>query len=206
MMPFAFTLPWPDGTGKILLKHGQDILAQRTASANAPTVQLLTPNGGETWNGVRTVRWTAADKDGDPLTFALLYSRDNGSSWVPLTTGLTGASFSLDTGALAGGSQSLVKVRASDGFHTAEDVSDATFSVPRRPPLATISLPAEGVIYAPTDMLTLLGQGHDPEDGILPDAALTWYDGETPTGERPAAVRRTAYARDACHHPAGSRR
>jgi hypothetical protein len=26
-------------------------------------------------------------------------------------------------------------------------------------------------------MPTLVGQGHDPEDGILPDAALTWYDG-----------------------------
>jgi hypothetical protein len=182
MMPFAFTLPWPDGTGKVLLKHGQDILAQRTASANAPTVQLLDPNGGGTWSGTQTVRWTASDKNGDPLTFALLYSRNDGASWVPLTTGLTGTSFTVDTAALAGGSQCLVKVRVSDGFHSAEDVSDSYFDVPRRPPTATISLPATGATYAVTDMPTLLGQGYDPEDGVLADQALTWYESNVPLG------------------------
>jgi hypothetical protein len=68
-------------------------------------------------------------------------------------------------------------VRASDGFHTAKDISDGFFTVPRRPPTATISLPAEGASYTVIDLPTLLGQGHDPEDGSLPDVALTWYDG-----------------------------
>jgi hypothetical protein len=183
MMPFAFTLPWPAGTDKVLLKHGQDTLAQRAASANAPTVHLLAPNGGEAWSGAQTVRWTADDQDGDPLNFAVLYSRDGGTTWAPLTTGLTGTSFSLDTGALAGGSTCLVKVRASDGFYTAEDVSDGAFSLPRRTPTATISLPATGATYAATDMPTLLGQGYDPEDGILAADALTWYDGDVLLGK-----------------------
>ncbi|MDH7486716.1 MAG: hypothetical protein QHJ81_10630 [Anaerolineae bacterium] len=179
---FAFTLPWPDGTETVLLKYGDQVLDQRTASAHAPTVQVLSPNGGENWNGEQTVSWTASDLDGDPLSFAVLYSRDGGASWMPLTTGLTATSFTFDTTALAGGEQCLVKVRASDGFHTAEDVSDGFFTIPRRPPTATISLPVDGAHYTATDQPTLVGQGHDPEDGILSDAALIWYDGEVLLG------------------------
>ena len=70
-------------------------------------------------------------------------------------------------------------MRATDGFHTAEDVSDGFFSVPRRPPTATITLPALGVTYMVSDTLTLLGAGYDPEDGPLSAAALAWYDGST---------------------------
>ena len=184
-MPFAFTLPWPDGTMTVQLQYGAQVLAQRTASIHAPTVQVLSPNGGENWSGGQMVKLTAADLDGDPLNFAVLYSRDGGAAWTPLTAGLTATSFTFDTAALAGGSQCLVKVRASDGFHTAEDVSDGFFTVPRRPPTATISLPAGGASYTATDLPTLLGQGHDPEDGVLPDAALTWYDGVTLLGSGP---------------------
>jgi len=177
MTPFAFTLPWPDGATAVQLTHGQTVLDQRAASAHPPTVTLLAPNGGENWSGTQTARWKGNDDDGDPLTFALLYSRDGGASWVPLTTGLTETSFGLDTAALAGGDRCLVKVRATDGFHTAEDVSDGFFSVPLRSPTAIITLPAPGVTFTVSDTLTLLGAGYDPEDGPLPDAALAWYDG-----------------------------
>jgi hypothetical protein len=89
MTPFDFTLPWPDGATSVQLKAGQTALDQVAASAHAPAVTLLAPNGGETWTGSQTVRWTASDDDGDPLAFAVLYSRDGGASWTPLTTGLT---------------------------------------------------------------------------------------------------------------------
>ena len=119
----------------------------------------------------------AGDDDGDPLTFAVLYSRDGGGSWAPLTTGLTATEFAFDTTALAGGAQCLVKVRATDGFDTAEDVSDGFFTVPLRSPTANITLPAPGVTFTVSDTLTLLGAAYDPEDGPLADAALAWHDG-----------------------------
>ena len=181
-MPFAFTLPWPAGTVNVRLKHGQTVLAERTASAHAPAVHVTAPNGGENWSGLQTVQWAAADADGDALTFALLYSRDGGASWVPLTTGLTGTSYTVDTGSLAGGSQCLVKVRATDGMNTAEDTSNGVFTVPRKPPLAVIGSPPVGVTYAVSDTITLQGNAHDLEDGPLPDGQLTWYVGGVPMG------------------------
>lgn len=183
MMPFVYTLPWPAGTGRVLLTHGGAVLAERAASVHPPTVTLLAPNGGESWSGIRTISWTANDLDGDALDFALQYSRDGGATWVPLTTGLSGTTFVFDTGDLGGGSQCLVRVRASDGFHTAEDVSDALFSVPRRAPSAAIDLPLDGSTYTVTDMPTLIGQGYDPEDGTLEGSALTWFDGDKVLGQ-----------------------
>ena len=173
--PLAFTLPWPQGTTTVQLKKGAAVLAERTASVHAPTVQVTSPNGGEHWSGVHTVQWTASDADGDALTFALLYSRDGGASWVPLTTGLAGTSYSLDTGAVAGGSQCLLKVRATDGVNTAEDTTDGFFTVPRKPPLAVIGSPPEGMTYVAGATFTLQGQGSDLEDGPLADARLAWY-------------------------------
>ena len=92
-MPFAYTLPWPDGAARVALRQGQTILAERQASAHAPTVRVLSPNGGEQWDGAQTVTWMASDQDQDALTSAVLFSRDGGVSWLPLMVGLTGASF-----------------------------------------------------------------------------------------------------------------
>ena len=182
MMPYAYTLAWPEGTARVQLMFGAQLLDEQAASAHPPVVKVISPNGGESWSGARTVTWSASDLDGDALDFTVLYSRDGGATWMPLTNGLAATSFALDSGALAGGSQCLVKVRASDGFYTAEDDSDAFFTIPLRSPRATISLPAEGAVYTATDEPTLIGQGYDPEDGLLPESALTWYDGTTLLG------------------------
>jgi hypothetical protein len=187
---FVFTALWPEGTQRVQLVHGATILDERAGSAHAPQVTLSEPNGGEFWQGVQTIKGAGLDEDGDALSYALLYSRDGGASWTPLTTGQSGSSYTLDTGALPGGTQCLVKVRASDGFHSREDVSDAFLAVPMKAPLATISLPTAGVSYNISDTLTLVGQGYDPEDGVLPDLALEWYlDGQlVGTGRRAEAA------------------
>jgi len=69
LMPFAFTLRWPDGTTRVLLKYGEQVLAQRAASAQPPRVQVLAPNDGKSWSGSETVRCSASDPDRDALTF-----------------------------------------------------------------------------------------------------------------------------------------
>ena len=56
------------------------VLATRIASANPPTVAVTFPNGGEniTQDPV-LLQWTASDPDGDPLTFDVQFSADNGT-------------------------------------------------------------------------------------------------------------------------------
>jgi hypothetical protein len=63
-------------------------------------------------------------------------------------------------------------VVASDGFHTSQDDSQASFTTPGNPPLAGIGAPLDGGQgFLP---LFLTGAGYDLEDGELPDQALAW--------------------------------
>ncbi len=64
-----------------------------------PNVQLITPNGGETYTtGLIPIRWVAGDNDfpyGDSLTTTLFYSADNGQSWREVPFGPLKASSSV---------------------------------------------------------------------------------------------------------------
>jgi len=75
------------------------------------------PNGGENLAGDSiTVTWTGADADGDPLTYMLQYSSDNGATWEALTADLTATSYNVPRRLLRRTSAGRVRVIASDGF------------------------------------------------------------------------------------------
>jgi hypothetical protein len=92
-------------------------------------VTILSPNGGENLAGQQTIIWEATDADGDDLFFDLLFSPDQGRSWLPLAVRLGQASYALDIGQLPPTHDGLVRVIASDGFNATLDESDAPFSV-----------------------------------------------------------------------------
>ncbi len=188
---FSYQIAKPtEGTvDSIVLYKGESELDRITASDNPPTVSLTSPNGGEEWGGPETVTWTAADPDADDLTFTLLYSPDNGDAWFPLAAGLTGNSYDLDTIQLVGGDQALIRIIATDGFHNAEDTSDAFFTVANNAPVVAIQSPQPSTqvpIGVPTDYT---GDAFDVEDGgVLPEEAFVWLvDGEPVASGRSAS-------------------
>ena len=78
-----------------------------------------------------------------------------------------------------------VRVEVSDGYHTASDESDTSFSVPDKPPPVGILTPEPGSVI--TLRVTLTGYGHDLEEGELSGVALQWAsdrDGVLGTGAR----------------------
>jgi hypothetical protein len=80
----------------------------------------------------------------------------------------------VDTSTLEGTSNGLVRVQASDGFNTAQDVSDGTFSVSNSLPSASIFSPSDGAVTDTSGFITLDGSGSDTEDGSLSGSALEW--------------------------------
>ena len=118
--PFALRVALPAGATRVALRRGETELASRTASANAPTVTITSPGAGETWDGNRTIRWQGADADGDALTYAVLYSPDGGTRWLPIEMNTTSTEFAFDTREIASGGQILFRLLASDGFRTTE--------------------------------------------------------------------------------------
>ena len=185
---FVLTIPYLAGTTQIVLTHLGTPIATRAVSPHAPTVRLLSPNGGERWtgSGTHTVTWTAGDLDGDLLHFALAYSTDGGASWIPVGVDITGTSHPLDVSLLPGGASVLLRISATDGVNTTNDVSDGPFTVGRKAPMAFILSPEDDAAFFPGQAIWLEGRAFDLEDGTLDDAALRWSsnrDGELGTGK-----------------------
>jgi hypothetical protein len=186
---FTLVLPYPEGTRSIVLTHQGEELGRVVASDNAPSVQLISPNGGESWGagGTYTVTWTASDPDNDPLRFIVSYSPDNGTTWMPLALDISTSYLVVDSHNLPGSTSALFKVEASDQMHMAEDVSDAPFTVERKGPQAFILAPGDGATIPVGQPLWLQGYAYDLEDGTLPDTALRWSssrDGDLGTGSQ----------------------
>jgi hypothetical protein len=170
----------------VIRRAGEPVLVLE-ASAHAPEITVLEPDGGESWADAEPhqVHWHASDADGDTLTASVHYSRDGGESWRLLASGLAGDHLDVGAGLLPGSTQALVRVQVSDGLATAEDSSDAVFSVAEKAPAVWLLSPADGALLPAGQAAALDGLATDPEDGPLPDEALRWTsdrDGELGAG------------------------
>ncbi len=174
---FVLSMPYVDQTARVaLLQNGAEV-ASRSASANAPTVQVLEPNGGESYAGALTIRWEAKDLDGDPLRFLVQYSADNGATWRVVETDTLSTTLEIDdVSHLPGtnGFTALVRVFANDGLRTGSDVSNRPFSLRMQPPHPSISNPSQGETVAFDAILTLVGDAFDAEDGRVAASGLSW--------------------------------
>ncbi len=172
---FALLLPWSTSTARIVLLHNGQVINSRSASSHAPTVIVTYPNGGEALIGsTATIRWSANDPDSDPLSYVVQYSSDGGATWKTLAIDWPSTTYDLDLTAIVGTTHGLVRVLASDGFYTAQDQSDATFTVNRHLPQARIQSPQNSTLYVSDQTIILEGDGFDADDGQLGDAAMSW--------------------------------
>jgi archaellum component FlaF (FlaF/FlaG flagellin family) len=185
---FTLLLPYPEGTSSLVLAYKGSELARVSQSDNAPTVQLLSPNGGEVWSasGTYTVTWTASDAGGDPLRFMVSYSDNDGETWMPLVLDITDSFLAVDSPNIPGSTTARFKVTATDQMLTGEDVSDASFTVGSKGPVAFILLPEREGTIPPGLPLYLQGSAYDLEDGTLRDNSLQWsssIDGALGSGQ-----------------------
>jgi uncharacterized protein YjbI with pentapeptide repeats len=175
---YSLILPRPDNMKRIvLLDKNLTKLDERIASANAPTVNLTTPNGGETIKNDAeklTITWNANDVDGDTLTYAIDYSLDAGNNWQTLVSGYDQKSIEIDVALLAGTSQAKFRVTADDSFNSGSDESDAVFTVEGKDPEVSITNPNNGDLFISGQTINFVGQAYDKEDGKLTETSLTW--------------------------------
>lgn len=173
---FFEVVPFASSARRIVIKHAGLTIATRVASANTPTVQLLSPNGGENWSasGAYQITWTASDADGDALSYTLHYSPDNGVTWQTIVTNIHDTTYSINAALLAGSEQALIRVVASDGLNTASDTTNATFTVAAKPPKAFILTPETNQTFRVGNLIELDGLATDMEDGPLGDMSLVW--------------------------------
>lgn len=99
------------------------------AENRAPTVEAITPNGGEVLNGTRTITWEALDFDSDSMTYDVFYSDNNGSDWSILANDLVLPEFEWNTTLHDDGIGYMIRVIVSDGVLVNQDDSDNPFEL-----------------------------------------------------------------------------
>jgi hypothetical protein len=185
---FNLILPWSEGAEAVSITREGTELAYLSASSSAPTVRLVSPNGGEQWGagGEQTVRWEAADSDGDTLTALLQYSIDDGQTWRAVNVGTPALEWTIDLAELSGSDRARMRVVVSDGFHTVSDDSDGVFHVDPKPPEIRITSPLDGSVYQHGWPIPLQAFAEDREDvDLAGGAGLMWTsdrDGELGSG------------------------
>jgi hypothetical protein len=188
---FFASLPSPTSTvARIELLQDSAVLDRRAPGGSTPTVSILQPAGGETFTDTLQLSWQGQDADtGDLLHYSIQYSPDGGLTWrslaadIPGTPGSTPTSLAFNVSGMPGSSPSggLVRIAASDGYHTGLAVSQP-FTISNHKPEPFILTPAAGESTPAGQSALLRGAANDAEDGSLDGASLSWTIDGVPAG------------------------
>lgn len=81
---------------------------------NRPEVTVTSPVAGELYTGTATIEWEAPDPLGETFVISLQYSRDGGTTWVPIKSGeANDGSYGWDTASLPSGGAYMIRVTAT---------------------------------------------------------------------------------------------
>jgi uncharacterized repeat protein (TIGR01451 family) len=172
-------IPQSGQAGRLELAGPSGALLAAIQAGMAPPTLTLTapafPDGPQMLVGEAvTLTWSASDPDGDPLTYQVYFSPDDGVTWNLLSSGLQETSITLPVADLSQATPGRLVVQASDGIHTAFAQTDA-FYVANRPPEAAILSPTAGTALAVNQTLELHGLAYDPDSGDLPAEKVQWF-------------------------------
>ena len=111
-------------------------------------LELTSPVGGETWEGIQNIIWNATYEK--PLLIDLYYSPDRGYRWINITTNETNdGSYAWNTEDVIDG-EYMIKIIARTGMVTEEDQSDIFYVRNRKAGMEWGSFHANAG-YAPCD-------------------------------------------------------
>lgn len=175
---FRLTLPDIQGVQSLILTHKGNEIDRLERSEASPTVTVVSPQGGETWESSGYVAWSAFDQDGDELRYTVVYSPDNGKKWHPLAWSIAETSLTVDPSKIPGSESAKIRVIVSDGMNTTYAESYVPFTVKEKGPKAYILAPDDGTSYQAGEDLLFIASGYDLEESILPDRYMHWsFDG-----------------------------
>ncbi|MDH4214680.1 MAG: hypothetical protein OEV85_12245 [Candidatus Thorarchaeota archaeon] len=94
-----------------------------------PRVTVITPNGGEVWTGVNTIRWLGSDINTDEtLHYDVRISSDSGLTFVTIASSLTQKWFDWNCSLYDKSDTYLVEIRVTDGIYFSSDRSNNPFT------------------------------------------------------------------------------
>lgn len=158
-----------------------ELKAVKERSPAMPEVEILNPRPGATLTDGMTITWRAADADGDPLLFNVLY-RPSVGFWeqLPLDVRTTATELVFRRYDLPADTNATIAIQANDGFNTVEASVSGLQLVGNLPPEIVVSSPHDGDTFHAGSNIMLLAYADDPEDGELPVTWTSDLDGVLP--------------------------
>jgi hypothetical protein len=127
---FVFTLPYYSNITRFVLKENNLSKYEKNVSSNTPNISLIFPAGGQIYSNEEIfINWSASDLDGDDLSYAVLFSSDNGETYNTVIFDYNETWFNLSSNNLQDSDKYLIKVLVTDGVLTNESIMNATFEV-----------------------------------------------------------------------------
>ncbi len=186
---FLAAIPKPaTPIASVAILHNGSLIGALSASANTPTVSIISPTGGERFTADRvTFEWAGSDADGDSLFYTVVYSANDGvgNTWNTLAVKIKATSLTVPRHTLAASAKARLWVIVSDGVNSTSAISNQ-FGVGNNPPFAIIDFPAEGAMFSGLQSFGVVGAAYDTEDGALHGTSLVWtsdIDGVLGTGD-----------------------
>jgi hypothetical protein len=94
-----------------------------------PKVIVLTPNGGEVWTGVNTIRWLGSDINTDEeLSYDVRISSDSGVTFESIATSITQKYYDWNCSSYYKLNTYIVEICATDGIYFSSDQSNNPFT------------------------------------------------------------------------------
>ncbi len=160
--PHTITIEAIDSFGNKSTRTYTFTKVNATPSAPGPIVR---PIAGSTVVGNVTIEWSdATDADGDPLTYSVYYSADDGATVLPIATGVTALMLAWDTSVIPEGTNYRIYVKANDGKTDGPFVASGIFSIVHNlSPDALLAISPVQTARVPLQPTFMAGVGTDPE-------------------------------------------
>jgi hypothetical protein len=147
----------------------QSTLLHQLTAGQPPTV-TLTSEAPATLPNRYSLTWESSPAD---LVYLVRFSPDNGATWMTLTPPIAGNRYDIDVTTLPGTTTGLLEVVASSGLNSTR-VHTPLFNVPYKEPQVAILGVSDRQRFVVNETVTLMGDGYDFEDGILPKERFSW--------------------------------
>jgi hypothetical protein len=168
---FNDTIPLVEGAKRVEFKHLENLQHAIEINDIAPNVELVW-NPPELTQGAHNIEWLAEGAPGTELRYTILYSRDGGETWRPVSLSSPDHSAVINFDDLPGG-RGIVRVLATDGVNTTH-ADSRPFAVPNKGERAFIFEPLDGATYDSREPVLLHGQGWHMERGETANENLVW--------------------------------
>lgn len=180
-LPFSVYLPltiFANDAASLVVMHpnGSEVIGELVKSANAPTIDTVSVNDGDTLRADEAIEWTASDIDRNQLTHRLLWSHDNGLNWAPILVDSkeSKAKINMELNPYSKPGQGQLKIMTSDGTNVVQKIiKNLTLRGNHRPQAHLIS-PNQLSQHQRGANVFFRASGWDAEDRMLKGAQIQW--------------------------------